>query len=247
MSSRQVQSTDAERVFDPDSILFHGSGVLVVNKPAGVPVHRGTGHDTGLAERIEGWISLHPKALDTAPGKRVRPAHRLDLEASGVLILALTGAAARRIQRAFSEQAVEKRYLAVVSGPVPEMGHIEGPVRSRIRGVYHHSKAELTFQRLRGDERLSLVDIRPSGGKTHQIRELFARVGRPLAGDLRYGRPTPSRQFLHRFGVPCFLLHALEVTLPAGVLAAPRTFRAPLPSTFARVIEAKGWEPLEEA
>ena len=81
---------EAAREFDPSWILFQGSGVLAVNKPAGIPVHKGTSHDLGLAEMIDEWVRWNPKVLEIKGGTSVRPAHRLDLEASGVLLFALT-------------------------------------------------------------------------------------------------------------------------------------------------------------
>ncbi|MGH9363539.1 MAG: pseudouridylate synthase, partial [Thermoanaerobaculia bacterium] len=89
---------------------------------------------------------------------------------------------------------------------------------------------------------LSLVEVSPREGRTHQIRSLFADIGRPLAGDLRFGKPKPARQFLEKFAVPGLLLHALELELPAGVVGPARAIRAPIPETFHRLAAAKGWE-----
>jgi len=227
--------------FDPDSILFQGGGVLAVNKPAGLPVHRGTSHAAGLAELIDEWVRRNPGMIEIRAGKPVRPAHRLDLEASGVLVFALHRTAARDVQEALSSRAAGKRYLAVIAGPVNAMGHIRGVVRSKLRGEYRRLESELAYRRLAGDERLSLVEVTPAGGRTHQIRALFAHEGRPLAGDLRYGKPKPARQFLEKFGVPHLVLHAHRLTLPASVLGTERVIEAPLPPALLRVMEMKGW------
>jgi 23S rRNA-/tRNA-specific pseudouridylate synthase len=240
--AQRAPTDPAPSEFDPDWILFQGNGVLAVNKPAGLPVHRGTGHQIGLAEMIDEWARLHPRILEIRAGKEVRPAHRLDLEASGVLLLGLTRPAARAVQEAFAAHAAEKRYLAVIAGPVDALGHLKGKVRSKLRGVVRHMVAELTYRRLAGDERLSLVEVTPIGGRTHQIRWLFARAGRPLAGDLRYGKPKPARQFLEKFATPFLLLHARSVSLPASILGAGRTIAAPVPETFLKVLEHKGWQ-----
>ncbi len=231
---------------DPTWILFHGGGLLAVNKPGGVPVHRGTSHEIGISEMIDEWVRLNPGELDIRPGTPVHPAHRLDLEATGVLLFGLTQAAARQLQTAMSSRDVEKRYLAIIAGPVEVLGHLKGKVRSKLRGEYRRLPAELTYRRLAFDERLSLVEVTPIGGRTHQIRDLFAQYGRPLAGDLRYGKPKPSQQFLEKFEVPRFLLHAQRVTLPGSILGASRTIEAPLPTEFIRVLEKKGWAPAGE-
>ena len=81
--------------FDPQSILFHGHGLVGVDKPAGVPVHRGTGHSVGVTDLLGEWVSLNPGLLDVRPGSKIHPVHRLDLEASGALLLAVKTSAAR--------------------------------------------------------------------------------------------------------------------------------------------------------
>jgi 23S rRNA-/tRNA-specific pseudouridylate synthase len=230
--------------FDPRWIIFHGSGVLALNKPAGLPVHRGTDHPFGIAECLDEWVRVNPGVLEIRPGKPVHPVHRLDLEASGVLLLGLHHEAARALQKAFSERLVKKRYLVVVAGPVDAEGYLRGAVRSRLRGIYRRLDAELSYRRLRGDNRLSLLEVIPSGGRSHQIRALFAQSGRPLAGDLRYGKPKPGRQFLEKFEVPYFLLHAREVLLPPGIPGVPRSIEAAIPEEFHKVVLKKGWEPL---
>jgi 23S rRNA-/tRNA-specific pseudouridylate synthase len=227
--------------FEPGRVIFHGNGLLVYDKPAGLPVHRGTGHPVGLAEILETWVAAEP-ARGLEAGWTTAPLHRLDLEASGVVLFGLARETARAIQAAFAAGQVQKRYLAVVSGPMPEEGAIEGLVRSRLRGVYRNLPSSLDYRRLAGDERLSLVEVVPRGGRTHQIRSLFAEIGRPLAGDLRYGRPKPARQFLLKFNVAHLVLHALEVSIPAGVLGSALTLKAPLPEELRRLAAAKGWQ-----
>ncbi len=228
--------------FDPESVLFQGSGLLAVNKPAGIPIHAGTGHPFGLAEMIDAFVMMNLGLLEINPGRPVHPIHRLDLEASGVLLFGLTPEMARQAHEAFESRRVAKRYLAVVSGPVKEAGTIRGKVRHKGRDGYRWEKSSLEYRRLEGDERLSLVEAIPREGRTHQIRALFASLDRPLAGDLRYGKPKPARQFLEKFGVPGLLLHALELTLPPEVLGREKTIQAPLPECFLKVMRQKGWK-----
>lgn len=232
--------------FDPNSILFHGHGLVGVNKPSGVPVHAGTGHDTGLTDLLGEWISLNPRLLDVRPGKKIHPIHRLDLEASGALLLAVKTSAARAAKRAFEARTVTKTYLALVAGPMDATGELKGKIRSKLRGNYRYLPASLTYRRLRGDERMSLVEVRPEGGRTHQIRALMARSGRPLVGDLRYGKPKPAQQFRERFGVQHFLLHSWRLGLPAEAMGRELRLEAPLPEAFGSVIAQKEWGTLEQ-
>ena len=232
--------------FDPQTILFHGHGLVAVDKPPGVPVHRGTGHDTGLTDLLGEWVSLNPGILDVRPGSKVHPVHRLDLEASGVLLMAVKTSSARNAKKAFEARTVSKGYLALVAGPMPGEGELKGKIRSKLRGTYRHLPASLRFRRLRGDARMSRVEVMPEGGRTHQSRALMARSGRPLAGDLRYGKPKPARQFRERFGLQHFLLHSWRLGLPGDVFGRPLQVEAPLPDGFVTLIEQKGWAPLEQ-
>ncbi len=241
VSGKLSRVTSQETDFDPDWILERPEGLVVIDKPAGIPVHYGTDHPRGVAEMLEEWILANPGTLHLSEGRHVSPLHRLDLEASGVLLLGLEHGRSAAVQQAFAEGLVRKRYLAVVAGPVKLEGAIKGKVRTRLRGVYRWLPSRLTYRRLAGDERLSLVEVVPEGGRTHQIRSLFASAGRPLAGDLRFGKPKPSRQFLEKFGLEHLLLHCRELTLPPGPLGAERTFRAPVPAAFRAVAEKKGW------
>ena len=226
----------------PAPLLYVGHGIVAVDKPAGVPVHAGTGHERGLLEEMEVWASMRPGVVPMRTDRGLFPLHRLDRETSGVLVFGLGRAPARRIQKAFAEHRVRKRYLAFVAGPVDAEGTLQGHVRSRLRGRYRQLPSSLSYRRLAGDERLSLVEVVPGTGRTHQIRVLFAEAGRPLAGDLRYGRPRPARQFLERFDVPQLLLHALELELDPEAIGHTRLLVAPPPATFRNVCEAKGWD-----
>jgi len=244
MSTARSTAAGKPEDFDPDRILFHGHGIVVVDKPAGIPSHRGTGHEAGIAEIVEQWVTLNPGILDMRPGTRVHPVNRLDLEASGVLVLSHKKSATRHAKTAFTERSIRKSYLAVVAGPVDSAGRLKGSVRTKLRGRYRRVKAELDYRRLRHDERMSLVEVTPEGGKTHQIRALFAEHGRPLAGDLRYGRPKPARQFLEKFGVAHLLLHAWRLEMPEDAIGHAITLEAPTPQAFEQVCRQKGWAVL---
>ena len=232
---------DSEPTFDPEWILFQGAGLLAVNKPSGIPVHQGTGHEVGLAECIDAWARLHPGVIETGGGKPIAPLHRLDREASGVVLFGLTRAMSRQVQKAFAARTIRKRYLAVVAGPLKDTGQLRGKVRAKLRGDYRWLPASLEYRRLVGDDRLSLVEVTPKEGRTHQIRSLFAQAGRPLAGDARYGRPKPTRLFCERFEVPGLLLHAVELELEDNILGRTRLLQAPIPKAFRKIAEKKEW------
>ncbi len=236
MTTSEISEFDAER------ILFHGSGLLVVDKPAGLPVHRGTGHPYGLVDSLGAWISLHPRILNVRPGKKIHPINLVDQEASGVILFAFTKAVARNTKAALTAGRVDRRTLAVVAGPLPREGSLKGKVRSRLRGLTRYVPSSLRFRKIEGDERLSLVEVIPGGGQTHLVRSLFAQDGHPIAGDTRYGKPGPCRKFLKKFDLPHFLLHVRRLTIPKEILGGGRAFDAPVPETFEQLCHQKGWD-----
>jgi 23S rRNA-/tRNA-specific pseudouridylate synthase len=230
-----------EPTFDPDWILFQAAGLLAINKPGGIPVHHGTGHELGLAERVDAWARMNPGVIETRAGKPIAPLHRLDREASGVVLFGLTRKMSSQVQKAFAARTISKRYLAVVAGRLKDMGQLRGKVRTKLRGTYRWLPASLQYRRLAGDDRLSLVEVQPKEGRTHQIRSLFAQAGRPLAGDARYGRPKPTQLFREKFDVPGLLLHAVELELDRSILGRARVLSAPIPEAFRHIGEKKDW------
>ncbi len=228
--------------FDPKRILFQGSGLLIIDKPENLPVHKGTSHPYGLAELLTHWASVFPNVIDIKPGKSIHPLHRLDREASGVLLFGLNSSIRKSVQTAFKQRRVQKRYLTFVGGPVDSEGAIEGKVRSKLRGTYRRMPASLSYKKVFADERMSLIEVYPNEGYTHQIRSLLASWGRPIVGDLRYGKPVPSKKFLKKFNLACLPLHAYQLCLPKDILGAIESFEAPLPSPFLKIIQQKDWD-----
>ena len=178
-------------------ILHADEGFLVVDKPAGIAVHGGDGEDV---------LSLLGKSF---PGEPLAPAHRLDAETSGCLLVARTKAAFRVLARAFAERRVVKSYLAVVAGRLPDQygevfTHIApaGPGTPRMAVVEPGAgPAALTvFRVLRPGDASSLVEVRPITGRTHQIRVHLRHLGHPILGDPLYafpGAPLAPRLMLH--------------------------------------------------
>jgi len=106
--------------FDPDGVLYHANGLLVLDKPAGVPVHAGEGHPSGLVEDVKEWVTRNPGVLDVAPGAKLHPMNLLEREASGVLVIALSKKVARRVKAAIDETTSE--FAAVIAGPLASDG-----------------------------------------------------------------------------------------------------------------------------
>ena len=188
--------------------------ILAFHKPAGLPVHPGTGHTDSLSGRLR----AHAPGAAFVP----TPAHRLDRDTSGILLVAATHEALRDLQQAFRERRVAKEYVAWVEGAWPDAAprllasHLRkegarGAERVRACGPGEVGAREaLSIVRLltTGPD-ASLVQIRLLTGRTHQIRVQLAELGYPVLGDAKYGKGR-------RGGCPGLCLHALRVILPDG-------------------------------
>ena len=191
--------------------------ILAFHKPAGLPTHPGTGHADSLSSRLR----AHAPGAAFVP----TPAHRLDRDTSGILLVAATHDALRELQQAFRERRVAKEYVAWVEGAWPHAAprllrsHLrkEGaPGAERVHASADGetagtgSREALSIVRpLRTGPDASLVQVRLLTGRTHQIRVQLAELGHPVLGDAKYGRGR-------RESCPALCLHALRVTLPDG-------------------------------
>ncbi|PWV59508.1 RluA family pseudouridine synthase [Plasticicumulans acidivorans] len=206
------------------AILHEDRRVLVLDKPSGVAVHKGSGIDVGVIEALR---AMRPQ------GGFLELAHRLDRDTSGVLVLAKTPEALRGIHDALNARSTEKRYLAFVRGHW-QLGscRVDAPLRKgMVRGgermveVAADGKPSVShFRLVRQFGPGALVEITIETGRTHQIRVHAAHMGHPLAGDDKYGDSDFNR-LMAGFGLHRLFLHAQYLALPLGerelVLSAP--------------------------
>jgi 23S rRNA pseudouridine1911/1915/1917 synthase len=216
-------------------IAYEDEHLLLVDKPAGVVVHPAPGHGTGTL--VHGLL-----AHDVAGGDEERPGivHRLDRDTSGLMVVARSEEAHRRLQRLVRNRELERHYAALVVGrPRSRSGRIEAPIGRDRRDPFKHSldtetpRAAVThFHVTELLPRHALLDVRLETGRTHQIRVHLAAIDLPVAGDPVYGRPQElglKRQFLHasrlafdhpftddRLDVESELPDDLAVALPAA-------------------------------
>jgi tRNA pseudouridine65 synthase len=216
-------------------VLYADGTLLAVNKPSGMLVHRGWARDGAVAMLL---------ARDLA-GRHVFPVHRLDRGTSGVLLLALSSAAAHRAQELFAAGRVRKRYLALVRGIPPERGVIDHPVPRSPGGPRVPAVTE--FRRLGTFERYALLEVVPLTGRLHQIRRHLKHLSHPLIGDVLYGKGEHNRLFRGRFGLHRLALHALELSLDHPEDGTPLCLRAPLPADLAGPLAAMGLAAPEHA
>ena len=220
-----------------DAVLYEDDRLLVLDKPAGLAVHGGSGLSFGVIETLR----------QERPDTPLELVHRLDRDTSGCLILAKRRSTLRDLHAALRESAMDKRYLALLAGTLPESRTlvdaplIKNTLRSGERVVRvdpaEGKPARTLFRRLRQFGGVTLVEVQLLTGRTHQIRVHAAHIGAPVAGDEKYGDPEANRR-LRDLGLKRLFLHAATLTFEANHLAAPLRVEAPLPAALDAVIKA---------
>ena len=224
-----------EESFRPEEmaipLLHEDEDVLVVDKPAGLVVHPGSGNWAGT---LLNALLHHAPALKHLP--RAGIVHRLDKETSGLLVVAKTEAAQNDLVRQLQARTVKRTYLAVARGKVAEKGTVDAPIgrhpvkRTRM-AVVPAGKPAVTHFHVK--ERLphhTLVECRLETGRTHQIRVHLASIGHPLEGDPEYGGRGPKL-----FGRQA--LHAWKLTFRHPRSGEDVSFESPVPADFRALLE----------
>lgn len=225
IAERAAQAAVPARDFD---VAFEDEALIVVNKPAGVAVHGGSGISFGVIEQLR---RARPAA------KFLELAHRLDRETSGLLVVAKKRAALVRLHDQFRDGGIGKRYLALVKGNWRnELQHIRLPLLKYLtaegerrvsvaaEGKVAHSIVRLVTRW----ENFSMVEVELKTGRTHQIRVHLSHLGFPLAGDDKYGDFVLNRE-LSKSGLKRMFLHAAKLVLPHPLTNEALAFDAPLP------------------
>jgi 23S rRNA pseudouridine955/2504/2580 synthase len=216
-------------------MVYEDDSLLVVDKPAGMAVHGGSGVSFGVIEQLR---RQRPQA------RFLELAHRLDRETSGLLLIARKRAALTVLHDMFREGRVEKRYLALVKGRWMEpLRHIrlalhkylteEGERRVSVSaaGKAAHSIVRLVARW----ENFSLVEVELKTGRTHQIRVHLAHLGHPLCGDDKYGDFALNKA-LQKQGLGRMFLHAARLQLVHPVSGEQLDLAVPLPAELARFL-----------
>ena len=214
-----------------DRVLYRDGLMLIVDKPAGIPVHAGPGGGPNLEQGFDAlrFGLKHNPAL----------AHRLDRDTSGCLVLGRHPKALRKLGALFSSGRVEKTYWAVVAGvPDEPEGRIDAALKKETRGrgwrmvVDPGGQSAVTEYRVLGaGNGRAWLELRPLTGRTHQIRVHCAHLGCPVVGDPAYGA-TASRERM--------MLHARSIALPLYPARPPLTVTAPVPPHMAAALRALG-------
>lgn len=212
---KPVQLTPGEVALVRSLVLYEDAEILALNKPAGLSSQGGRGQANTLDELL--WAFAKP-------GKaRPRLIHRLDRDTSGVILTAKTKPAAGFLGKALMKRSFSKTYQAIVTpgAPAPPKGVIDLPLRRDEQGreaymrvcPLDHPDSETAVSRyrtLKAGEGAALLELEPETGRMHQLRVHLAAVGRPIAGDARYG----GALVVAGEPVPRLMLHARALSFP---------------------------------
>ena len=231
----------------PLHLLYEDRWLLAVDKPAGTPSHPLRPGEVGTIANA--LVARFPEVA--LAGEEVREGglvHRLDIETSGVLLAARDRHTWESVRALFRERAVDKRYWALVSGPIADEGGIEVPLRHKgearvepaLDGGDGGREALSHFRVLARSGELALVEVQILTGVLHQVRAHLAAIGAPVVGDALYGgRPFP--------GLKRFFLHARSLRLAHPATGAPLHVESPLSPELTRALLAHAVQPPERA
>lgn len=228
-------------------VLLEDDWMMAVDKPSGMAVHTGSGITSGtLVDYVRAYLG--PKAVrnDFAAS----PAHRLDRETSGVILVAKRRPAMVHFTDVFTRGLAKKKYLVLVKGRMPgPKGVIELPLaehqqtaESKARRGINLQEAVTRWSLVSQTSACALLEARIETGRTHQIRRHLAAIGHPVAGDRKYGDFPFNREAKARWGLKRLFLHAERIEFPHPADGHRRVVEAPLPGELGEVLRAAGLE-----
>lgn len=232
------------------TVLYEDDHLLVVDKPAGLAIHPGSGveHDT-LVDQARAYFERQGMVIPAGEYKP-SPAHRLDRETSGVVIVAKTRQAMVKLTEQFTEGVPQKRYLALAKGRFQkEKGTIElrlaehqQTAQSKQQRGVNLQEAVTHWQRLAGGPEATLLELTIETGRTHQIRRHLAAIGHPVAGDGKHGDFPFNRHVKARYGLKRMFLHSAWLSLPHPITGKRLQLQAPLPKELQEALPRAGIE-----
>jgi 23S rRNA pseudouridine955/2504/2580 synthase len=224
-----------------EAVLYEDERLLVIDKPAGLAVHGGSGLSYGLIESLR----------ELRPGRELELVHRLDRDTSGCLVISKRRSALRELHELMREGGMDKRYLALILGdPGRSKVVVDAPLKKNVlRGgerlvqidPLEGKPARTVFRVLRrfrfGSGTVTLVEAELITGRTHQIRVHAAHLGTPLAGDAKYGDEAANRELKSR-GLSRLFLHASALSFSLGEGGRSYLVKSPLPGDLDAFLSA---------
>jgi len=224
------------------NIIYEDDDLAVINKPAGMVVHPGIGHETGTL--VNAILGRYPELADMMDDPdtedRLGIVHRLDKGTSGLIVVARNKTTLLHLMNQFQERTVDKVYLALLeNAPKSPVGRVEAPIardpRQRKRmWVDRDGKPAVTEFTVIDDsyqEGRAMVKLKLLTGRTHQIRVHMAFIGCPVVGDAIYGRRKQRLKLKRQF------LHAAELAFDHPTTGERMEFSIPLPEGLQNILE----------
>lgn len=212
----------ADSIQQPLEILYQDADLVAINKPNGLLVHR-----SPIAADADVFAV---QLLRDQLGQKVYPVHRLDRKTSGVLLFALNEEMNSLMQQQFQDGKVEKTYHAIVRGYTPDTLDIDYPLKREDGTIQEAFTSLKTLQRTEVNfqigkhptSRYSLVELKPTTGRMHQLRKHMAHIFHPIIGDRPYGCNKQNRYFKEELGMMSMMLHAVSIAFdhPVGGVTA---------------------------
>lgn len=257
LDSRSPESNDIVPQHIPLSIVYEDDDLMVINKPAGLVVHPGSGNPDGTLLNAVAWhLRARIPDFDETKLPRYGMVHRIDKNTSGLIVLAKTAQAMSDLAKQFFDHTVHRRYIALVWGDLEEeagtvIAHVGRHLRFRKLFTAYpegdHGKEAIThYQVLERFNYVSLVECRLETGRTHQIRVHMQHIGHPIFNDDFYGGDrivkgtvyTKYKQFVDNcFSLcPRHALHAKELGFIHPSTKTKMMFTSDMPDDMAEVI-----------
>lgn len=210
-------------------VIYRDALMLAINKPAGLPVHKGAGRKM---ETLEDYLD----DLRFGLPKRPELAHRLDKDTTGCLLLGRNKVALKRLSELFLNHQIQKTYIAVVHGVIAaQAGEINLPIAKKSKDKrswwgridIEGQQALTQYEVLRKSATGTLVKLVPVTGRTHQLRIHLQAIGHPIVGDEIYGIRNDKQSLC---------LHCAEMTVPLYAKREKIVVKSPLPEAFNQVM-----------
>lgn len=222
-------------------IIYRDEHLIAINKPHGLLVHR----SSIAADASEFALQL----LRDQIGMKVNPVHRIDRKTGGILLFAFNKEVEIAMQKAFMENQVSKKYLAIVRGHTPDAEDIDYPLRKENGTLQDAFTSYTTLKRAELDiafgkhptSRYSLVEAVPTTGRMHQLRKHLSHIFHPIIGDRTHGCNKQNKLFLEQWEMTTMLLHASQLAFVHPITGMEVKIQAILQPEFARVVEIMGW------
>ena len=217
-------------------IIYEDDDLIVINKPTGLVVHPGSGHQN---DTLVNALIYNKKQLSTINGlNRIGIVHRIDKDTSGLLLICKNDYVHNQIAEQLKDHSMHREYIALVDGVIPDnegkiIGKIGRDKQNRLKMAIDNQNGKDAVTRFTVEKRFNkytLVRLKLETGRTHQIRVHMSSIGFPVTGDKLYGGST----YLYKNGQ---LLHAYQLTFYHPTLKKEMSFKCDIPQYFKEIID----------